>query len=1480
MKVTRPKALLALVLAGLLGVGLATKPVAETVLTPIVKEQVNKSINGSVQYEAFHIHGDGSVSLDDMVLFDQGGKQVASADEVRVSLGMDSLRAALEGSRSVGLISEVTLQKPHVHLEREDDGSWNLTHIIKEKDNTAKEAFQGSITLDDGQVAITENQDELLEVDRINGSMSFADSAYIDGAIRGELEGQNVLFRGQVALDDFNLKGYVEANQIQASLINRILQKEAVLPAGQELILREGSIDAIHLNIDTSQSDMGLMGSLEINNLSGSYRDGSSHSDKPTYHFAHVNSSLTLSNGRLHIHNAYGQVENQNVTLTGLLGLGGDHSLNLTIKGNALDGARIGQLFNQNVEGQFTLDAHLSGSVSNPIVMGQVYGQDVAYDGYHIDSLKGKILYQADELLISSMTLNRGNSSLNGKGSINVNSRDFSLELDSLGFELSDLGSLLNQSGLEEVSGSIQGHAVLQGKDGNLDALDARVTGRAITYEGVTVDALDARLLGDQGHYDLVYAKADIGSGAVNLSGAFTNDTVDLTFTGSSIDASMMSDYLGQAVTGAVTITGQVTGALDNPMASAHITSQALSVAEFKAGVLDSRIRLQDKKVLIDKAYLGTRTGSYTLTGSYGLDDGLMDIWVGTDTTRLENIASSLTDVPLTGWISSKNHITGSKENPNIRGYIHLWDGSIEGQLYSDINAQYALQNGILQVPTLRAEAYGATIMGSGSLDRNHNNALYFNFTGDQVALRPWIPNNKLEVDGYLAFQGTLKGTLEEPVFTGVARSRQISINEEPLESIEGRIYIDKSVLQLDNLSFQDDGGGHYQLKGGMSFQNHNLFGNLTVEGGNIRHLIDLMVASDAKEENSEFVSGEGKDGDELGESDDSTALLDTTGWTGRLDGSIDLGGSLENPSLVVKGAIQDIAYGGQLIGSGELDATLANRRLHLTKLALPVDNGMIAAGGTIDFQGDADMQIAINAVDLTRFSTLFPEGSQITGTGYLVLNIMGKTKNPRMELSAEIANASYHGVGLDHLYALATMEDQVINIQQVMGMKGPYVARAYGKIPLAAFYTSGYLDASDAKSMDVVVDLNKADFAVLPLLTPYVTKGEGPLAGVVHITGTIDQPQASGQVSVRNGLLGFKYIDNELQDINADVLFQGSQVSLQGQGQMGKGSMGINGMITWAGHQVTSYQGALQMDQFEVKSDYTDGPISGELYVTEKDGTPTLSGQIDLEHNRFTLPLTLESGDGEMPLALDVNVHAGKGVRLYDKFLYDMTITGDVHFLGNTYWPRPSGQFTVSNGTFKYLNNSFRIVEGKANFRQGSYLPSLNLQAETNSGDYTIYLGVSGTVDALDMTLTSNPALSRQRIVSLLTFGKSTESNSTSLTGEDANSLLVSGANMLVFGYVEDALKSNLKLDLINITSASLDPDEPINKETAGNYNIEIGKYIIPNLMVTYSTGINNSSKRYGIRYRLSKKLSMNAWHTSEKHSFVGLQYKNTFSY
>lgn len=1434
MKKKRYAALSAAVLVCLLGSNLAMKPVADKYLAPMVKEQLNTSVNGQVAYDNLSVTWKGDVELHNVSLEDSQGHEVAEAETVSVSLSPLKVGKLLQGESGLALISDVTVKDGELHIWQKADQTWNLASLMKEDDSSEPSSFKGDIHLENVDLKARPYEQEAYAVDDISGGLSFADSPQIQGSLEGLLEGQEVSITGSIDTDNVEtFQAHIKADYVRATYANALLERN------KDIHIDGGYVKNVQMNVASQDGHLTWTGHVALRDLTGSYQVNNT-----SYNFDQVQSNLMFNGNHIFFRRGSALVNGQKAQVSGSIAVDKNKAdLNLDIL--AVD-ADLQSLIQQPIGGSWAADLHLGGDTINPTVSGRVVGHNVSYQGYSLDSIASNISYADDCLVLDDVVVSQGNSSLKGQALYHVDSTDFEAQVTPENFDISQMGPMLGY----DLGGTITGSLYVSGNQDSIHAAIGNLEGDNLSYQGIRLDHLSLGLTSDGKETEISYLNGQVGQGTISGHGWLKGDQVDIDVFGHQVPLSMASDYLGYDLQGEASFDAHIEGPLEAPQGHLNLTTGKVDLgtsSHFDSLVLDAD--LADQNLAIQDLTIRDKEGFYRAHGSFNLLDKSLDVYADAKDTRIENVSRSFTDFPVTGWFYTQNHITGTLTNPQVEGRARLKDGSINDFLVADMYTRYKYEGNTLYVYDTALESYGSKIVGQGTLV---GDALNFSFVGDGIYLKPLVSNPDLKVDGYVATQGTLTGTLENPVFNGYVRSRQVTVNGTQLQNIQGTIYADKEALNVQSMSLQDDDGGAYSFQGGMSLSgNQTLFGKMEVRNANIDNLIGLVTDGEVEKK-----------------------------ITGRLNGTVGLGGTLDNPSLDVNGSVHDTTFGDQVLGTGTVDASLANKKITIRTLKLPVDRGLIAAGGTMDLNpgGQVDMQLAVNTVDLKYFRAFLPEATDASGTLSSVINLSGDSNNPKAEISADLTQASYNGISLDHVFALATMEDQIITIQALMGQKGDYRATISGKLPLAALYTSGYLAPSDDKSMHLIVDLSQADLAVVPLMTNQVTHGQGPIDGKVTITGSLDDPEAYGKVIIRDGLLHFDGVGKDLSSINADFIFKGHSVILQGDARMGKGSAGYSGEIVWSRRALSSYKGALQLDKLELDSEYAKGPITAELYATELDGVPTLTGQIDLANDTFKIPLSMESSGDALPFALDVTVKAGEKVRLYDRTLYDMGIRGTVRFAGHTYWPAPSGAFTVTDGTFKYLSHTFRITKGVAQFRQGSYLPTLDLQAMTQAGEHMITLGVKGTVDNLEMHVGSDSNLSQQQIISMLTFGRNSSSYSSSISGDDATAVGISMAQMYAFGYVEDAVKSTLGLDLINITTGSLDPDEPTNKETAGYYNVEIGKYVIPNLMLTYSKGLNNSDARYGVRYKLGSHTSTRAWHNSNGHTFVGAYWKTAF--
>ena len=237
--------------------------------------------------------------------------------------------------------------------------------------------------------------------------------------------------------------------------------------------------------------------------------------------------------------------------------------------------------------------------------------------------------------------------------------------------------------------------------------------------------------------------------------------------------------------------------------------------------------------------------------------------------------------------------------------------------------------------------------------------------------------------------------------------------------------------------------------------------------------------------------------------------------------------------------------------------------------------------------------------------------------------------------------------------------------------------------------------------------------------------------------------------------------------------------------------------------------------------------------------------------------------------MGMDVELVVGDRVRLYNPVLYDAWVEGKVHFGGSLRYPDVSGKIESIRGTLNYLRTQFRINEATVAFTQfRSFEPVINLQASTRLEQTDVSLAVSGPVSAMDLRLTSDPSMSQQEILSLLTLRErfserqASGKRDTSLGRDELVSLMESGLQMQFFAEIEDMFRDRLGVDEFRVFRGATNTLFSSDRYVADpdQYKIEIGKYVTDNLLLRYTTGVDSSERNYGIRYDITRNISLGA--------------------
>ena len=519
---------------------------------------------------------------------------------------------------------------------------------------------------------------------------------------------------------------------------------------------------------------------------------------------------------------------------------------------------------------------------------------------------------------------------------------------------------------------------------------------------------------------------------------------------------------------------------------------------------------------------------------------------------------------------------------------------------------------------------------------------------------------------------------------------------------------------------------------------------------------------------------------------------------------------------------------------------------------------------------GNLDLIGTAQKIELGMLGSLAGMDADFVGDANIDAKITGDINNPEAALMLT-ATGGIKGSTFDLLRGNMTFKNWILNINELSVERAVnekiYQANAKGTIPIEALY----LENDDPSAqMNLQVSLDDADLSLLPVFSKAVAWATGEMAGNLTITGTAANPQINGTISLNEGIVKIKGMKNQIEHFNIATKFAGNTFNIENfSGNIGEGKFTLNGGLDFANFNVNNYQFDFVADALDIRTDFFTGPFNAKFSLTEEKlrnrNLPKIAGQIDFEKCLFSIP-TIPDSEDEMPeILLDVAINLGDKVHFYRSRLYNMYLTGGVHFEGTTRRPKPSGIISTKRGaTVTYISTVFDVREGELHFNQlGSFLPSVNFSADARVSNIKIQLEVTGTLNNKPhIVLSSTPEKTETEIIQLLTL-RDAYGNSTS--NMSMGDILAIGLQMSILGSIEDTVKRTLGLDRFVFSSGSGSALESFSsKDTEPrndnrDFNISIGKYVTDKLMLRYTQGINGDKiSRYGIQYDINDNIGI----------------------
>lgn len=249
-----------------------------------------------------------------------------------------------------------------------------------------------------------------------------------------------------------------------------------------------------------------------------------------------------------------------------------------------------------------------------------------------------------------------------------------------------------------------------------------------------------------------------------------------------------------------------------------------------------------------------------------------------------------------------------------------------------------------------------------------------------------------------------------------------------------------------------------------------------------------------------------------------------------------------------------------------------------------------------------------------------------------------------------------------------------------------------------------------------------------------------------------------SGIVSAKGDI----YFDGLQPDVNLKFNLDKAEIPI-----LGKSSMNVSG------------EGIVLGNNFPYN-------MSGEILINKAQVVNELN-EFNTKSASFSqvrfLPRNQESSLGKM-FNLNLNVKSENPIRISNS-LMDVALIGEVRLLGSTSRLRAEGRLRspVNTSRIFFKNNEYQISNADINFSPKKAItnPDFDIKAVTFISSYKIFPKAYGDLERFSFDLSSEPALPRNSILSLIAFGYTDEIQS-SLFARDQQSLTEVGVGSFVF--------------------------------------------------------------------------------------------------
>jgi translocation and assembly module TamB len=567
--------------------------------------------------------------------------------------------------------------------------------------------------------------------------------------------------------------------------------------------------------------------------------------------------------------------------------------------------------------------------------------------------------------------------------------------------------------------------------------------------------------------------------------------------------------------------------------------------------------------------------------------------------------------------------------------------------------------------------------------------------------------------------------------------------------------------------------------------------------------------------------------------------------------------GTVDDPKLNASVQLEQLQIRGTTLSQVKLDLNVAN---HNAKFALN------STGGPANLRGNGTVRLAPGyyteaSLDTSRFpldpllAMYMPSRpSGLTAQTELHASIRGPlTDKNKLEAHLTIPTfetkyqalelASSGPIRIDYTNSVVTL--------QPSGFKGTGTSFQFqGRVPLTG---------ADKMSLTAKGSL---DLRLAQMLNPDLHTG-GTVALDVSAGGSLKSPGMHGQIKVQNAMFATEAAPIGIENLNATMQVSDTGVQItDAAGQLGGGQVKFGGSVIYR----PQFEANLSLTGRSVRLRYPDGMRSvfdSDLTLTGNSQGSILQGRVLIDSLSFTSDFDLSNFMGQFTgttspptgqsfadnLKLQVAVQSSSQLNAGNAQL-GIEGQANLRIIGTASDPVVVGRTDIASGDLFFQKRQYHFEQGVINFvNPNKTEPVLNLLITTTIKQYNLSVRLTGPIEKLQTSYTSDPPLPPIDIINLIARGQTTEGAPASF---GASAVLAQGLSQ-----VESTVGSNIS-KLTGISGLQIDPLIGGNN-TNPSARLGMQKRVTKNFVFTFSTDVTQPQNEIVQgEYQLNKRWSV----------------------